>query len=414
MWMSSHVTDSGLWKKDAIMIIISPLVALMKDQVNRLNAIRLKAAYVGCEAAERGICNGEFTYVFMSPESSLSNEQWRCMLEKKSYQERLVGIAIDEAHCIVEWGTSSNNKKNTAFRIWYSRLNELRSLVGKGVSFMALTATATKRTKRQIFDMLELINPFEVVDNPNRPNICFVVQKMDNSIQIGDHFKFLINDLKEHREKATRTIIYCQTIKQCAVLFDLFRTSLGIDLYCDGSVDPRMRFCDMMHSNSPESVKNHILDQFSQSESHLRVLIATIAYGMGVNCKNVCRVIHFGPSKSVEAYMQESGRCGRNGEQSSAILFYNSVTIRAADRDMKDYIHSDSCRRQELINHFSHSAGIEKPQGHLCCDICAAKCASGEQLCKSDVFLPVSNGNDKSNIRIRNVSDTESKSLEQD
>ncbi len=97
--------------------------------------------------------------------------------KKKPYQERLVGIAIDEAHCIVEWGTSSNNKKNTAFRIWYSRLNELRSLVGKGVLFMALTATATKRTKRQIFDMLELINPFEVVDNPNRPNICFVVQK---------------------------------------------------------------------------------------------------------------------------------------------------------------------------------------------------------------------------------------------
>ncbi len=70
---------------------------------------------------------------------------------------------------------------------------------------------------------------------------------MDNSIQIADHFKFLINDLKEHREKATRTIIYCQTVKQCAVLFDLFRTFLGIDLYCDGSVDPRMRLCDMMH-----------------------------------------------------------------------------------------------------------------------------------------------------------------------
>ncbi len=91
---------------------------------------------------------------------------------------------------------------------------------------------------------------------------------------------------------------------------------------------------------------------------------------------------------------------------SKATLFCNSVTIRAADRDMKDYIHSDSCRHQELINHFSHSAGIEKPQGHLCCDICAAKCACGKQLCKSDVFLPVFNGNDKSNIRIRNVSDT--------
>jgi ATP-dependent DNA helicase RecQ len=89
----------------------------MKDQVNRLNNIGFKAAYVGCEEAEKGIDNGDFMYVFISPESILSNERWRCMLEKKSYQERLVGIVVDEAHCIVEWGTSSNNKKKTIFRI---------------------------------------------------------------------------------------------------------------------------------------------------------------------------------------------------------------------------------------------------------------------------------------------------------
>ena len=69
------------------------------------------------------------------------------MLEKKVYEERLIGIVVDEAHCIVNWGTPSSNKKNTAFHIWYSRLNELKSLVGKNVSFLALTATATKQTK---------------------------------------------------------------------------------------------------------------------------------------------------------------------------------------------------------------------------------------------------------------------------
>ena len=309
MWMFSHVPDSTSWLKDAIIIVITPLVALMKDQVNRLNNIGLKAVYVGCaESVNRdpeGIDNGESTYVFMSPESSLSNERWRFILENKVYQERLIGIVVDEANCIVDWGTSSSNKKNTAFRIWYSRLNELKSLVGKNVKFLALTATATKKTKRQIFEMLELDNPFEIVADPNRPNITFVVQKMDNSIKLADHFLFLIDELKQKGRETTRTIIYCQTIKQCAILFNIFKTKLGDKLFCDSTSNPRMRLCDMMHSTSPDSVKNHILEQFSDGDGHLRVLFATIAYGMGVNCKNVRRVIHFGPSKSIVIHARE-------------------------------------------------------------------------------------------------------------
>ena len=94
MWMFSHVLDSSSWLKDAIVIVISPLVALMKDQVNRLRNVGLKATYVGCAKGLNKdmyqIDNGEFTYVFMSPESSLSNERWRFMLEKKVNQERLI------------------------------------------------------------------------------------------------------------------------------------------------------------------------------------------------------------------------------------------------------------------------------------------------------------------------------------
>ena len=155
--------------------------------------------------------------------------------------------------------------------------------------------------------MLELDDPFEIVDDPNCPNISFVVQKMDNSIKLADHFLFLIDELKQKR-----TIVYCQTIKQCAILFNIFKTKLGNNLFCDGTTNPKMRLCDMMHSTSPDSVKDHILKQFSDGNGHLRVLFATIVYGMGVNCKNVWRVIHFGPSKSIESYMQESGQCGRD------------------------------------------------------------------------------------------------------
>lgn len=83
----------------------------------------------------------------MSSESGLSNKRWQFMLENKIYQEISIGIVVDEAYCIVQWGTSFSNKRNTAFRIWYSRLNEFKLLAGKSVPFLALTATVTKKTK---------------------------------------------------------------------------------------------------------------------------------------------------------------------------------------------------------------------------------------------------------------------------
>ena len=112
---------------------------------------------------------------------------------------------------------------------------------------------------------------------------------------------------------------------------------LGSSMY-DGKVDPRNRIVEMLHSGSLESVKNHVLHQFGDSNTCLRLLIATIAYGMGVNCKGVRRVIHFGPSKSIEAYMKESCRCGRDGKQSAALLLYNGINGKVADADMKNYM----------------------------------------------------------------------------
>ena len=271
---------------------------------------------------------------------------------------------MDEAHCLVEWGTSSNNKKKTAFRVWYSKLNELKSLIGCDIPFLALTATATKKTKQKIFDSLEINNPYEISEDPNRPNISYAVEKMDGTIT--DQFLFLVNELKEHGKHTIRTIIYCQTIKQCSVIFNVLNVQLGPKIFCDGSTEPQMRLCEMMHSCSPESV-----NQFSDAHGHLRVLIATTAYGMGVNSKNVTRVIHFGPSKSIEAYMQESGRCGSNGEPSKAVLLFNGITIRASDTDMKQYIRSTTCHRQVLLQHFHSTLRFKEQRGHMCCDICA-------------------------------------------
>ena len=160
---------------------------------------------------------------------------------------------------------------------------------------------------------MELREPKEIVESPNKPNVCYAIQKLRNSLQVFENFRCLIDELKEKGIDSKRTIIYCQTVKQCAHLFRKFELELGSDIY-DGEENPKNRLVEMLHSGSPESVKTHVLHHFSDNNTCLRILVATIAYGMGVNCKGVSRVIHFGPSKSIEAYLQESGRCGRDGE----------------------------------------------------------------------------------------------------
>lgn len=280
---------------------------------------------------------------------------------------------------------------------------------------MALTATATLSTKKKIFNLLEFVDPFEVVASPHRNNISFVVQKMEN-ISLLDNFSCILTNIRKKGENTMRTIIYCQTILQCSLLYNSISNELGPDMYKDHKVEPSYRMVEMMHSQTPTCVKDHIIEQFSKMSGHLRVLIATIAYGMGVNCKGVRRVIHFGPSKSVESYIQESGRCGRQGEESYAIL-YNSITMRMADDCMKDYISgSYTCRRRELFKHFQGNLNSQTmPVGHNCCDKCAESCTCRYgRYCDTDVYLPVGDPNkelDTVNIVARDVTDEQRERL---
>ena len=389
--MRMHENVSAIhWKKNPVIIIISPLLALMQDQVKKLSSLGFKAAFVGPEQDPKilqDIERGTFTFVYLSPESALTTERWRNTLESEIYQESLIGVAVDEVHCVTEWGTSSNNKNRSAFRVWYSRLNEIKSLVD--VPFIALTATATQKTKDKIFDLLELRNPNQIVESPNKRNVRYTVQKLDKSLPIVENFRCLVNELKSKGKGTTRSIIYCQTVKQCAHLFRMFELELGLSMY-DGEVNPQNRLVQMMHSGSPESVKSHVLEQFADSGKCLRILIATIAYGMGVNCKGVQRVIHFGPSKSIDAYLQESGRCGRDGKQSDAILLYNGINAKASDAEMKKYLESSTCRRQSLLKYFG-IRNLECPPGHLCCDICTNSCQCLGGYCDMDLYLPIGN-----------------------
>ena len=144
----------------------------------------------------------------------------------------------------------------------------------------------------------------------------------------------------------------------------------------------------MLHSGTPSSVKDNILHQFADQTKCLRVLIATIAYGMGVNCKGVTLVIHFGPSNSVEVYMQESGHCGCSGEQSDALLLYNGLNLKAADSVMKQYVQLSTCRRKFLLKYFGTSH-TQFPSGQICSDICAESCTCQGGHCNMDFHLPI-------------------------
>ena len=278
-------TQDNMWKTRAILIVICPLVAFMQDQVSRLQSLGINVAYITSDQTESvlKIENGEYNLVFMSPESTLDNERWRSMIVSPLYSKSLMGIAVDEVHCVTQWGQSNSNRERMAFRKWYARLNELRSITE--VPFMALTATATTQTKRKIFSLLEMKKPYEVIASPNRNNISFVVQKIENGCNLIDRFQCIVSEIKMKGKHSMRTIIYCQTILQCSLLYKLFASKLGNDMYLSGDGKREERLIEMMHSQTAPNVKDHVLLQFSQKDGYLRVLIATIAFGMGVNCQ---------------------------------------------------------------------------------------------------------------------------------
>ncbi|KAK3726558.1 hypothetical protein QZH41_001962 [Actinostola sp. cb2023] len=138
----------------------------------------------------------------------------------------------------------------------------------------------------------------------------------------------------------------------------------------------------MLHSCTPNANKEAVLKAFREHNSELRVLVATIAFGMGVDCKGVYRVIHFGPSKNVEAYIQETGRCGRDGKQSVAHIIYEGLLLNHVEKDIKLYVKSEECRRKALLCQFDNCNQINCPEPkHLCCDNCAKKCNCKNENC---------------------------------
>lgn len=338
---------------DGTAIVISPLISLMKDQVDALRSNGIAAAFYNSsqnfeqqqyilEACHRG----EIKLLYISPEKLLSDVE----IITKACKPSL--FAIDEAHCVSAWGHD--------FRPEYTQLGFLRDRFPQ-IPFMALTATADKLTRRDIIKQLKLKNPQTFLSSFDRKNLSLEVKI---GVKPKEKIKEII-DFIEDRDGQSG-IIYCLSRKKCEETFEALKNE-GINAM-------------FYHAGMSSEARSSVQERFINDD--LQVICATIAFGMGIDKSNVRWVIHYNLPKNIEGYYQEIGRSGRDGLPSETILYYNYADLQILNKfasegamaevnleklkRIQQYAEADSCRRKILLNYFSENP--EKDCGN--CDVC--------------------------------------------
>jgi ATP-dependent DNA helicase RecQ len=337
----------------------------MKDQVDALKANGIPAAFANSTLSHKGnehvlslTTRGEIKILYVAPER-ITTERFRNFLNANSPEL----IAIDEAHCISEWGHD--------FRPDYRNLKLLRDML-PGVPVIALTATATDAVRRDISDQLRLEGSGSYISSFNRPNLTYLVKPKQRS------FDQLVELLDRYKNESA--IVYCFSRKETE--------KLATDLSSNGV--PSMPY----HAGLEPSVRRSTQEQFIRDET--LVIVATIAFGMGIDKPDVRLVVHYNLPKTVEGYYQETGRAGRDGLPSECVLFYTfgdkvkqdyfinqiedpSERVNAAEKlsKMVEYCELRTCRRQYILGYFGDEwqpkSENDGTQGCGGCDVCLAE-----------------------------------------
>ena len=279
--------------KEGICLVITPLIALMKDQVNRLNSLEIKslAIHSGMSAEEIDIAlenciYGDYKFLYISPER-ISTRIFQTRLQKMN----LNLVAIDEAHCISQWGYD--------FRPSYLKIATIRELISDKIPFLALTASATQQVTEDIIKRLEFREKNVLRTSFERKNISYLVRKAE------DKGTYLIKTLKKVQGSG---IVYVRSRKRCKEIAELLVAN-GIS-------------ADFYHAGLPVELRDK--KQTSWSAGETRVIVATNAFGMGIDKAEVRFVVHWEMPDCIEEYFQESGRVGRDNKPAYAVLLYSS------------------------------------------------------------------------------------------
>ncbi|XP_076116508.1 ATP-dependent DNA helicase RecQ-like [Mytilus galloprovincialis] len=361
-------------------LVISPIQALMIDQVTKLENNGVSATFLGEKQTDKSIpariIEGEFSIVFSSPEAVLNKGPWRRCITQGVFHDHLKAVVIDEAHCITQWGGE--------FRKEYSHLGELRSVVPKKTTFVTLTATATRSIKKDIMKTLDMDIKTSIISViPERPNLSYYVQKSSKNLADLD---WLINDLLKFEKSTKKTIIYCRNIVSCSNLYEYFRLSLN-----DRSESLDNRLIGMFHRSTADINKSHVLDEFQKLDSSLRVVFATIAFGMGIDIPDIERVIHWGGPRGLEQFSQESGRAGRDGRSAVSIIYFSGYDLAKGNcsEEVREFCKTEDCLRNTLCAYFqldTSGYSVIKPDPPCtCCSNCKLKCVCG--FCSESQFL---------------------------
>jgi ATP-dependent DNA helicase RecQ len=240
---------------------------------------------------------------------------------------------------------------------------------------MALTATATKKLQEEICTSLKMRNPTIVSVSPDKPNITLHVSPFTS---IEKCFGPIAQQLYTMQTGLGRCIIFCQTLNDCPRLYRYFHVLLKERFtYPAGAPDIcGNRLVDMFHSCTQPCIKDKIIEAFTSPGSPLRLVIATVAFGMGIDIPDIRTIIHFGSCEDVEAYVQAIGRAGRDGHQANALLLKRKGK-QHVNKQMEKYCNNDTrCRREVLFEDYDHpKCSIKKLC--LCCGICSKQCTCG-------------------------------------